>query len=158
MLPHLRVQHRRLRHRGARTLRLTRVHVRGAPRPHKTSAQDEYIHRCTIGGVTVLVTPVDDALERVGTALADPTRRRILLLLIDGGAYPFELAGRLGMGRTNISNHLACLRGCGLVRAQREGRKVRYELATAALGQALSALAMLDLDIDAHHCDLDGRG
>lgn len=104
------------------------------------------------------MTPVDDALERVGTALADPTRRRILLLLIDGGAYPFELAERLGMGRTNISNHLACLRGCGLVRAQREGRQVRYELASAALGRALSALAMLDLDIDAHHCDLDGRG
>jgi DNA-binding transcriptional ArsR family regulator len=37
------------------------------------------------------------------------------------------LADALGAGRSNISNHLACLRGCGLVRTQREGRQVRYE-------------------------------
>ena len=51
-----------------------------------------------------------DVLERVGTALADPTRRGILVRLLDGPAYPADLADELAVGRTNISNHLACLR------------------------------------------------
>lgn len=103
-------------------------------------------------------TSTVDALERVGTALADPTRRRILLVLLDGGAYPADLADALGSGRTNISNHLACLRGCGLVTAQREGRQVRYELSSPRLAHALSDLVDLELEVEQHHQDLDGRG
>lgn len=104
------------------------------------------------------VTSTVDCLERVGTALADPTRRRILLVLLEGGAYPADLADALGSGRTNISNHLACLRGCGLVRAQREGRQVRYELSSPRLAHALSDLVDLELEVEQHHQDLDGRG
>lgn len=103
-------------------------------------------------------TSTVDALERVGTALADPTRRRILLTLLGGSAYPADLADALGSGRTNISNHLACLRGCGLVRAQREGRQVRYELSSPRLAHALSDLLDLELEVEQHHQDLDGRG
>ena len=101
---------------------------------------------------------IDDVLERVGTALADPTRRRLLLLLLDGGAYPADLASALGAGRSNISNHLACLRGCGRVRASREGRQVRYELSSDRLAHALVDLVELDLEVDTGHDDLDGRG
>jgi DNA-binding transcriptional ArsR family regulator len=107
--------------------------------------------------VTETATRTADALERVGTALADPTRRRILLQLLDGGAYPAELADDLGAGRTNISNHLACLRGCGLVVARREGRQVRYQLASPRLAHALSDLVDLELEVDQGHRDLDGR-
>ncbi len=96
-------------------------------------------------------------LERVGTALADPTRRRILLVLLDGSAYPADLAERLGVGRTNVSNHLTCLRGCGLVRGTREGRQVRYDLASPRLTHALADLVDLELEIDDAHEDLDGR-
>lgn len=102
-------------------------------------------------------TVAEDALERVGTALADPTRRRILLALLDGGAYPSDLADSLGTGRSNISNHLTCLRGCGLVRAQREGRQVRYELSSDRLAHALHDLVDLELEVDQVHEDLDGR-
>lgn len=98
-----------------------------------------------------------DRLERVGTALADPTRRRILLRLLDGPAYPAELADLLDVGRTNVSNHLACLRGCGLVSASREGRLVRYELTSPELIEALRLLAALELDVELGHPDLDGR-
>ena len=90
--------------------------------------------------------------------MADPTRRRILLALLDGPAYPADLADALATGRTNMSNHLACLRGCGLVRTTREGRQVRYELASARLAHALADLVDLELEIDADHQDLDGRG
>ena len=92
-----------------------------------------------------------DTLERVGTALADPTRRRILLLLLDGPAYPADMADALGVGRSNVSNHLTCLRGCGLVRAVREGRQVRYELASTRLFHALTDLVSLELEVEGGH-------
>ena len=72
-----------------------------------------------------------DTLSRVGTAMADGVRRQILMHLTDGPSYPGELADSLGESRANISNHLACLRGCGLVRATREGRQIRYDLRRA---------------------------
>jgi ArsR family transcriptional regulator, cadmium/lead-responsive transcriptional repressor len=89
-----------------------------------------------------------DALARVGTALADENRRRLLLELLNEPAYPADLAERLGMTRGNVSNHLACLRGCGLVRTVPVGRRVRYELADPKLAHALAALASLVLLVD----------
>lgn len=89
-----------------------------------------------------------EALARVGTALADENRRRLLLELLNEPAYPADLAERLGMTRGNVSNHLACLRGCGLVRTVPVGRRVRYELADAKLAHALAELASLVLLVD----------
>lgn len=80
------------------------------------------------------------ALARIGRALADPTRCRILLYLLDGGCYPAQIAEALELSRSNVSNHLACLRGCGLVVATYEGRQVRYELADQHLAKALHEL------------------
>jgi DNA-binding transcriptional ArsR family regulator len=99
-----------------------------------------------------------DALDRVGTALADPSRRRILLILLDGPAYPADLADALATSRSHVSNHLACLRGCGLVRTTREGRQIRYELASPRLAHALADLVTLELHVEPDHQDLDGRG
>ena len=74
-------------------------------------------------------------LHRVGKAIADPTRCDILLCLLDGPHYPTELAAHLGLTKANVSNHLACLRGCGLVVATQEGRRMRYELADPRLAR-----------------------
>lgn len=93
-----------------------------------------------------------DGLARVGIALADDSRRRLLVLLTDGPAYPSELADVLGLTRANVSNHLACLRGCGLVVAEPEGRRVRYELADPHLGHALRELLDLVLATDPSAC------
>ena len=79
-------------------------------------------------------------LARVGHALSDPTRARLLLALRDGPAYPTDLAELLGTSRPNLSNHLACLRGCGLVVTVPQGRRVRYELVDAHLAHALGEL------------------
>jgi DNA-binding transcriptional ArsR family regulator len=84
-------------------------------------------------------------LARVGMALADPTRRRVLVHLIGGAGYPAEMAEEFGTSRANLSNHLACLRECGLVTAAAEGRRVRYELADDRLADGLRVLAGLDL-------------
>ena len=56
-----------------------------------------------------------DALSRFGCALSDPTRAEVLLMLRDGPGYPSDLAEKIGVSRQILSNHLACLRGCGLV-------------------------------------------
>jgi len=93
-----------------------------------------------------------DVLARFGHALSDPTRTRVLLALREGAAYPAELAATLGVSRTNLSNHLACLRGCGLVVAVAEGRRTRYELADPRMAHALTDLLSLVLAVDPAAC------
>jgi DNA-binding transcriptional ArsR family regulator len=86
-----------------------------------------------------------DVLARVGEALADPTRRAVLARLAVGPGYPAELAEQIGVSRSGLSNHLACLRGCGFVTATYEGRRVRYALADPAIGDLLIELSGLRL-------------
>lgn len=92
-----------------------------------------------------------EAITRLGRALADPTRCRLLLALLDGPAYPAQLAARLALTRSNVSNHLACLRGCGLVVGTPEGRQMRYELADPHLAAALGDLLDVVLAVDCAH-------
>jgi DNA-binding transcriptional ArsR family regulator len=68
-----------------------------------------------------------------------------------------SLSGLLGVSRAKASNHLACLRGCGLVTATREGRQVRYELADQRLAGALRELARVVLDSPACPAHLNPR-
>jgi ArsR family transcriptional regulator, cadmium/lead-responsive transcriptional repressor len=90
------------------------------------------------------------AITRLGRALADPTRCRILLVLLSGPAYPGQIAAALDLTRPNVSNHLTCLRGCGLVVAAPEGRQVRYELADPHLAHALRDLLDVVLQVSPH--------
>ena len=91
-------------------------------------------------------------LARFGHALSDPTRARVLLSLRTGPGYPSELAATLGVSRQSLSNHLACLRGCGLVVAEPDGRRTRYELADPRLGHALDDLMDAVLAVDPEYC------
>jgi ArsR family transcriptional regulator, cadmium/lead-responsive transcriptional repressor len=93
-----------------------------------------------------------DALARFGCALSDATRAEILLLLRDAPGYPSDLAEKIGVSRQILSNHLACLRGCGLVVAQPEGRRSRYELADPRIAHALDDLVGLVLAVDTAFC------
>ena len=100
------------------------------------------------------VMPVTHAevLARFGHALSDPTRTRLLLALREQPGYPSELAGTLGVTRQNLSNHLACLRGSGLVVAVPEGRRTRYELADSRIAHALDDLLGIVLAVDPETC------
>lgn len=95
-----------------------------------------------------------DALHRVGRALVEPNRCEILLCLLEGPHYPTELAEHLSLTKANVSNHLACLRGCGLVVATQEGRRQRYELADPRLVHALRDLLSLGADL-APRCEME---
>src|SRR3954469_20008004 len=90
-------------------------------------------------------------LARFGHALSDPTRARLLLALRDAPAYPADLADLLGVSRQSLSNHLTCLRGCGLVVAIPQGRRTRYELADERLRHALTDLLGVVLAVDEKH-------
>ena len=99
-----------------------------------------------------------EALSRIGKALADPTRCRLLIALLDGPAYPAELAAGLGLSKATVSNHLACARGCGIVVGTPEGRRVRYELADPGIAHALEDLMSVVLAVDtAAPCADDGQ-
>ncbi len=89
-----------------------------------------------------------DVMNRLGRAMADPTRSRILLTLLTGPSYPAVLSRDLGLSRSNVSNHLTCLRGCGIVVAEPEGRQTRYEVADPHLARALTALVDVTLAVD----------
>lgn len=77
---------------------------------------------------------------------------RLLLALREAPGYPAELADLLGVSRQSLSNHLAYLRGCGLVVAAPQGRRVRYELAEPALAHALGDLLTVVLAVDPACC------
>ena len=94
-------------------------------------------------------------MHRLGRALADPTRSRILLSLLRAPNYPAVLARELDLTRSNVSNHLACLRDCGIAVAEPEGRQTRYQIADPHLAQALTALVEVTLAIDEQALCLD---
>lgn len=60
--------------------------------------------------------------------LAHPRRLEILHRLAEGPVEVGRLAGDLGLSQPNVSQHLAVLRGAGVVDAERTGREVRYRL------------------------------
>ena len=76
-------------------------------------------------------------------ALGDPSRRAILDLLRDGDRPAGEIADALGLAAPTASHHLGLLRQAGLVTSEKDGRFVRYALATTALEEAAVWIAGL---------------
>ena len=76
-------------------------------------------------------------------ALGDATRLELLLRLAaaDRPLGVTGVADCCGVHLSGVSRHLAILRRAGIVRAQRRGREMLYELDGAALGQTLRGLA-----------------
>jgi DNA-binding transcriptional ArsR family regulator len=71
--------------------------------------------------------------DTVYSALADPTRRRLLDLLRDGERPVNDLVAAFRVSRPAISQHLRTLREAGLVSETRAGRERRYRLHARAL-------------------------
>ncbi|GLF94831.1 ArsR/SmtB family transcription factor [Streptomyces yaizuensis] len=76
----------------------------------------------------------DAEVSQVLSALADPTRRRILDALVrQGGSTATVLAEELPVTRQAIVKHLGVLARAGLVVARREGREARYSVVPGPL-------------------------
>jgi DNA-binding transcriptional ArsR family regulator len=83
---------------------------------------------------------IDDRLDAVFSALADPTRRRILVRLARGEASITEIAEPFDMTLPAVSKHLRVLEHAGLVRRERDGWYHRCHLDARPLGEAASFL------------------
>jgi DNA-binding transcriptional ArsR family regulator len=68
---------------------------------------------------------------------SDPSRLSILEALRAGPLTVGEIVQTTGLTQSNVSNHLSCLRDCGLVAAEPEGRFVYYALSDKRVGQLL---------------------
>jgi DNA-binding transcriptional ArsR family regulator len=77
----------------------------------------------------------------VFSALADPSRRRLLETLARREAPATELAADLPVTRQAVAKHLAALREAGLVDARRAGRETRYRLTPGPLEDAVAWIA-----------------
>jgi DNA-binding transcriptional ArsR family regulator len=85
----------------------------------------------------------------VFAALSDPTRRRVLTMIGEGGeATASELARRLPISRQAVQKHLASLGEAKLVAGRREGREVRYRLTPAPMSDAMSWMASVGAEWD----------
>ncbi|WP_370963360.1 ArsR/SmtB family transcription factor [Amycolatopsis sp. cg9] len=84
-------------------------------------------------------TAVDDDLW---SAIGDPTRRRMLdLLLSQGRGTATSLSEHLPVTRQAVAKHLAVLDRVGLVRAQAEGREKQFHVDETQLARAVAQLA-----------------
>jgi predicted transcriptional regulator len=108
-------------------------------------------------------TRIDDRLDAVFSALADRTRRRILVRLSSGEATITELAEPFDMTLPAVSKHLRVLERAGLVSRERAGWYHRCHLEARPLGQAVSFLERWrpfweqTLDQLARHVERPGR-
>ena len=73
-------------------------------------------------------------------ALADPSRRKILDLLLGGELSAGDLVGPLGISQPGVSKHLKVLREAGLVEARPEGKRRWYRLRAEPLAEVDSWL------------------
>ena len=90
---------------------------------------------------------VDDVLW---SAIGDPTRRRMLdLLLADGGGTATSLGQQLPVSRQAVAKHLLVLDRVGLVRASAAGRERRYQVDERQLARAAAQLAAVGSAWDA---------
>lgn len=69
---------------------------------------------------------------------SDPTRLAILETLRAGSRTVGEIVEATELSQSNVSNHLACLRDCGLVVSEKRGRYVHYELSDPRVETILS--------------------
>ena len=72
--------------------------------------------------------------------LTDPKRLMLLDALRGNERSVGELAEVIGIGLPNASQHLAILRGAGLVEARRAGTSIRYRLAEPAIVEACDVI------------------
>jgi DNA-binding transcriptional ArsR family regulator len=82
--------------------------------------------------------------DELWSAIADPSRRRVLDLLVRNGEVSASwLAGQVPFSRQAVSKHLIVLEAAGLVSRRRQGREVVYQVDAERLDQAARAMGEL---------------
>jgi DNA-binding transcriptional ArsR family regulator len=90
-----------------------------------------------------------EAEDELWSAIGDPSRRRVLDLLVNNGEVSASwLAGRVPFSRQAVSKHLVVLEEAGLVSRRKQGREVLYKVEAGRLDQATRAMADLAAEWD----------
>ena len=82
----------------------------------------------TTSAAAPLSETVAERLAELFRALSDPSRVRIIAVLLEGEQNVGALAGRVGLSLSAVSHQLRTLRQMRLVRARKQGREVYYAL------------------------------
>jgi DNA-binding transcriptional ArsR family regulator len=94
--------------------------------------------------------PVAAEADDLWSAVADPTRRRVLDVLLDRGeATATIVAGELPVTRQAVAKHFTVLLRAGLVEGRRQGREMRYAVRPQRLDAAARSMASVAAEWDA---------
>lgn len=98
-----------------------------------------------VDGFDISTRPDIDIAAKFFRGLADPTRLRIVALLLEEGEMSVgDLVDTVGGLQGRVSSHLACLRHCGLVADRKDGRNVYYSVPDPRVAEFLPvALSMI---------------
>ena len=88
-----------------------------------------------------------DLKAKLFRGFGDPSRLSILEALRLGPRTVGEIVTETGLSQPNVSNHLGCLRDCGLVTSEQTGRNVRYQLSDDRVGDLLFLAETLLADV-----------
>lgn len=99
-------------------------------------------------GMLLLANPKSIEIQaKLFRGFGDPSRLGILNVLRNGPLTVSEIVETTGLSQPNVSNHLGCLRDCGLVVAEQEGRFVTYHLSDDRVGELLALAESLLADV-----------
>ena len=96
--------------------------------------------------LTLQVTGLE-VKARFFRGFSDASRLEILESLRDTPRTVGEIVEKTGFSQSNVSNHLACLRDCGLVIAEKQGRYVNYRLSDDRVTDLLTVAESLLSDV-----------
>lgn len=96
----------------------------------------------------LLVNPKSIEIQaKLFRGFSDASRLSILEALRESSLTVGEIVKTTGLTQSNVSNHLGCLRDCGLVIAKQQGRFVYYELSDERVAQVLTLADELLADV-----------
>ena len=98
----------------------------------------------------MLITSTTSSIDlqaKLFRGFADPSRLGILDALRNGPLTVSEIVEATRLSQPNVSNHLGCLRDCGLVTAEQQGRYVTYHLSDDRVGELIALAESLLADV-----------
>ena len=98
----------------------------------------------------MLITSTTSSIDlqaKLFRGFADPSRLGILDALRNGPLTVSEIVEATHLSQPNVSNHLGCLRDCGLVTAEQQGRYVTYHLSDDRVGELIALAESLLADV-----------
>jgi DNA-binding transcriptional ArsR family regulator len=98
----------------------------------------------------MLITSTTSSIDlqaKLFRGFADPSRLGILVALRNGPLTVSEIVEATRLSQPNVSNHLSCLRDCGLVAAEQQGRYVTYHLSDDRVGELIALAESLLADV-----------